>query len=490
MKYYTKRIDSTDCHIFEFMPDLDTILACTGESTLQKLENINHDWHEKTKKQIAGINASYFWGNNPVGGVYVDSGYLRNNFSNDKKWSTLIYDGGVLSIDDTSDIAKLKLKYPRASFMLQLGGKLVVDGKISLNSVKFDHSDYRNPRTAIGQKLDGTIVFFATDGRTDRGFTIAELAKVMLELGCATAINCDGGGSSTMTINKKMVNTNENRKVINGFFCYSAKEVEEVKKKSDEVIKKPSKKKLLLLDDGHGTDTSGKRTPKLPNNTIIKENEFNRRVVDLIEDTALKSGLFEVIQVAPELNDVPLETRTNRANKAYDDWVKSGNKGSDVVYISVHFNALNGVFDGKSGGVESLVYELRGDTLRLGQAIHNEVLKGTRQISRGVKARSDLWVLRRTKMLACLVEYGFMDKLEEARLMLNKEFQEECARETLTGICKFFDIKFENLIEDNWKAAIRARSDSADAWIKKIERLSQDQEWKYLPLLIEKLYAK
>ena len=87
---------------------------------------------KKTKKQIAGINASYFWGNNPVGGVYVDSGYLRNNFSNDKKWSTLIYDGGVLSIDDTSDIAKLKLKYPRASFMLQLGGKLVVDGKNKL----------------------------------------------------------------------------------------------------------------------------------------------------------------------------------------------------------------------------------------------------------------------------------------------------------------------------------------------------------------------
>ena len=153
-----------------------------------------------------------------------------------------------MSIDDTSDIAKLKLKYPRASFMLQLGGKLVIGGKISLNSVKFDHSDCRNPRTAIGQKLDGTIVFFATDGRTDRGFTIAELAKAMLELGCVTAINCDGGGSSTMTINKKMVNTNENRAVVNGFFCYSTKELEQPKPKT-------SKKKLILLDDGHGMDT-------------------------------------------------------------------------------------------------------------------------------------------------------------------------------------------------------------------------------------------
>ena len=116
----------------------------------------------------------------------------------------------------------------------------------------------------------------------------------------------------------------------------------------------------------------------------------------------------------------------------------------------------------KAGGVESLVYELRGDTLRLGQAIHNEVLRGTPQISRGVKARSDLWVLRRTKMLACLVEYGFMDKLEEARLMLNKEFQEECARETLTGICKFFDIKFDDVIEDNWKTLVRAAADDGE----------------------------
>ena len=86
----------------------------------------------------------------------------------------------------------------------------------------------------------------------------------------------------------------------------------------------------------------------MPAGDIIKENQFNRVVVNLIEDMALKSGLFEVIQVAPELNDVPLETRTNRANKAYDDWIKAGNKGSDVIYISVHFNALNGLFDGKS----------------------------------------------------------------------------------------------------------------------------------------------
>ena len=492
MKYYTKRIDSTDCHIFEFLPSNDTILACTGDSSLQKLSNIKHDWHEQTKKQVAGINASYFWGNNPVGGVYVDSGFLRSSFSADKKWSTLIYENGKLIIDDLNNFNQLKAKYPKASFMLQLGGRLIIDGKINLNPNLFDHSNYRNPRTTIGQKKDGTIMFFATDGRTDRGFTMAELAKVMLDFGCFTAINCDGGGSSTITINGKMVNTNENRKVINGLFCYTNKDIKEIEKKSNEVLSNPSKKKLILISDGHGTNTLGKITPVMPDGLRIKENEFNRRVVDLIEEMALKSGLFEVVKVAPELTDTPLETRTNRANVAYDNWIKQGNKKSDVLYISVHFNALNGIFDGKAGGVETLVYELRGDTVRLGDAIHSEVLKGVKQINRGVKARPDLWELRKTKMLACLIEYGFMDKIEEAELMLNKDFQEECARETLTGICNYFGLKFENVIVNDYKAIIKKSSESlesAETWIKRIDNLiANEKDFKYLPLLIEKIY--
>ena len=58
-----------------------------------------------------------------------------------------------------------------------------------------------NPRTAIGIKNDGTLVFYTVDGRQSgysRGATLKELADRMLELGCVEALNMDGGGSTAI----------------------------------------------------------------------------------------------------------------------------------------------------------------------------------------------------------------------------------------------------------------------------------------------------
>jgi hypothetical protein len=57
-----------------------------------------------------------------------------------------------------------------------------------------------NPRTAIGYRADGTILLFVVDGRqtTSMGADLDELADIMLGLGCAGAINLDGGGSTAM----------------------------------------------------------------------------------------------------------------------------------------------------------------------------------------------------------------------------------------------------------------------------------------------------
>ena len=57
------------------------------------------------------------------------------------------------------------------------------------------------PRTAIGLKKDGTVVWVAIDGRQEpysSGLTIHELAELMYAAGCVNAINMDGGGSTTM----------------------------------------------------------------------------------------------------------------------------------------------------------------------------------------------------------------------------------------------------------------------------------------------------
>ena len=60
-----------------------------------------------------------------------------------------------------------------------------------------------NPRTAIGQKADGTLVFYTIDGRKSGhsiGATMTQVAQRMVELGCVSALCLDGGGSTAMTV--------------------------------------------------------------------------------------------------------------------------------------------------------------------------------------------------------------------------------------------------------------------------------------------------
>ncbi len=68
----------------------------------------------------------------------------------------------------------------------------------------------RHPRTAAGVRADGTLIFVTVDGRqpeTSVGMSIPELTDLMLELGCVSAMNLDGGGSTTMVVKGKIVNS-------------------------------------------------------------------------------------------------------------------------------------------------------------------------------------------------------------------------------------------------------------------------------------------
>ena len=65
-----------------------------------------------------------------------------------------------------------------------------------------------NPRTAIGIINKNHYIFVVSDGRTNEseGLSLYELATFMKNLGCKTAYNLDGGGSSTMYFNGNIIN--------------------------------------------------------------------------------------------------------------------------------------------------------------------------------------------------------------------------------------------------------------------------------------------
>ena len=78
-----------------------------------------------------------------------------------------------------------------------VGGRLVTNG--AANS---DFEAGAAPRTAVGIKADGNIIFYTLDGRQSGysyGAQLKTLAKRMVELGCVDALNLDGGGSTTIS---------------------------------------------------------------------------------------------------------------------------------------------------------------------------------------------------------------------------------------------------------------------------------------------------
>lgn len=68
-------------------------------------------------------------------------------------------------------------------------------------------SKLRHPRTAIGIKPNGRVILLTADGRQEQaaGLSLPELAQVMRWLGCTTAINLDGGGSTTLWVSGSSV---------------------------------------------------------------------------------------------------------------------------------------------------------------------------------------------------------------------------------------------------------------------------------------------
>ena len=83
-------------------------------------------------------------------------------------------------------------------------GDLIVDNGQVTDSSGWDHALLGiNPRSALGIKADGTIVFYTCDGRQSgysSGLTMTELAEELIKQGCVQAVNLDGGGSTAMSV--------------------------------------------------------------------------------------------------------------------------------------------------------------------------------------------------------------------------------------------------------------------------------------------------
>lgn len=174
----------------------------------------------ETTSEIAENNGAVFAINGDYYG-YRDNGILiRNgNLYRDTAARTgaALYTDGSLKTYNESDTSATELANSGVIDTFSFGPILVQDGKaitdfenVSIdNNIKGRSIQNANPRTGIGMIEPNHFVFIVVDGRStnySRGMTLTEFAKTFADLGCVEAYNLDGGGSSTMYFNGRVVN--------------------------------------------------------------------------------------------------------------------------------------------------------------------------------------------------------------------------------------------------------------------------------------------
>jgi len=133
----------------------------------------------------------------------------------ERRGSVVIDDGAVQLVERSAAPER-----PRGD-LVQAGPVLVADGKIvfdaaddregfSAGAGQFDSdiTDGRYPRAALGVSND-SLIALACDGRRSRvdgGLSMLELAEALIELGAESAINLDGGGSTTLVHRGHLLN--------------------------------------------------------------------------------------------------------------------------------------------------------------------------------------------------------------------------------------------------------------------------------------------
>lgn len=147
----------------------------------------------------------------PCGGVVLSIGAERV-----QEVASLLRVGAevLIDVDSIPLLPDPEGRWDRAEFLLGGGPLLLRSGERldepEKESISTVFCQSRHPRTAVGVRADGTLVFVTVDGRrpgVSVGMSIPELIDLMTELGCISAVNLDGGGSTTMVIEGKIVNT-------------------------------------------------------------------------------------------------------------------------------------------------------------------------------------------------------------------------------------------------------------------------------------------
>ncbi|MBO6140243.1 MAG: phosphodiester glycosidase family protein [Ruminococcus sp.] len=156
---------------------------------------------------IIAINGDYYGAREK--GYVIRNGIAYRSTAESDSEILCIYADGHFDIISPSEASADELVEMGVWQAFTFGPGLVDGGEIAVSEgQEVDQAMASNPRTAIGQIDELHYVFVVSDGRTNEsaGLSLYQLAQFMKGLGCESAYNLDGGGSSTMYFDGEVIN--------------------------------------------------------------------------------------------------------------------------------------------------------------------------------------------------------------------------------------------------------------------------------------------
>lgn len=191
----------------------------------------------------------------------------------------------------------------------------------------------------------------------------------------------------------------------------------------------------VLIDNGHGENTPGKRSP----DGRLREWSYTREIADLVVTGLRKKGI-DAERIVKEDSDVPLSERCRRANNIYRD------TGKKAILVSIHCNAAGSgaswmnaqgwsVFVSNNASLNSK--RLAESLAQVAECIPVPVRK---PMPGQLYWEQSLAICRDTNCPAVLTENFFQDNKEDVEYLLSREGKDAVARIHIEGILKYLGL--------------------------------------------------
>lgn len=172
---------------------------------------------------------------------------------------------------------------------------------------------------------------------------------------------------------------------------------------------------IVLIDNGHGVDTPGKRSPKWDGVKRCFEWEFNRDLAKRLSSMLTMTAICNIL-IVPEDIDIPLRERTDRINNIAEN--------ADCMSISIHGNAYK---PNKASGWEAFTTPKVTNSDRLANYFYEEaelclgrIMPIRKDMTDGDPDKeANLHMVREPECISLLTENGFFDNLKDCHFMMS-----------------------------------------------------------------------